>query len=290
MIYTGLVIVGVDASENAARAALWAADDAAERGAGLHIVHAIGSEPEFSVTRHRAAFTHDDRLELLDRTLQQARAAHPDLDVTTELAHGSAAAVLVEASREADLLVTGTRGHGGFAGLPVGSVSLRLAAHARCPAVMVRGHAHRVADHGRIVLGVDHDTPPEAVLFAFNEADRAGVGILAVRAWAVYPSHTPGFVSDTDVLARHAGEDVAAKLKDARGKYPEVPVTIDVRQGHPVLVLTHASRDARLTVVAAHRRHGPFSLGAGSVIQGLLSQARSPVAVVPGGFDGPGAA
>jgi nucleotide-binding universal stress UspA family protein len=70
-------------------------------------------------------------------------------------------------------------------------------------------------------------------------------------------------------------------LKPLREEYPGVPVKISVLRGHPSAVLGDASRGARLTVVGAHRRLGPLSLGVGPIVQALLGLAESPVAVVP---------
>ena len=58
--------------------------------------------------------------------------------MTTEVAEGPAARALIGASRTSDLLVVGTRGHGGFAGMLLGSVSQHLVAHAACTVVVVR--------------------------------------------------------------------------------------------------------------------------------------------------------
>jgi nucleotide-binding universal stress UspA family protein len=62
----------------------------------------------------------------------------PEVEVETVAVHGSAAHSLVEAAANADLLVVGSRGHGGFAGLLLGSVSQQCAHHAPCPVVIVR--------------------------------------------------------------------------------------------------------------------------------------------------------
>ena len=56
----------------------------------------------------------------------------------TSIEEGNPAKVLIERSKEADLLVVGSRGHGGFAGMLLGSVSQHLVAHADCPLVVVR--------------------------------------------------------------------------------------------------------------------------------------------------------
>jgi nucleotide-binding universal stress UspA family protein len=66
------------------------------------------------------------------------RVAHDGVEVTTDVVQGSGAAVLVEASERADLVVVGSRGHGGFTGLLLGSVSTQVVHHAACSVMVVR--------------------------------------------------------------------------------------------------------------------------------------------------------
>jgi nucleotide-binding universal stress UspA family protein len=137
------IVVGVDESDNAAGAARWAADEAAERGYELHLIYGLNfplqaallSPVPFEETRTRAFKIGD---ELLARVREPLATAHPDLTITSEVAEVGAAEALVERSKEAKLVVTGSRGHGGFAGLMLGSVSLKVATHAHCPVVIVR--------------------------------------------------------------------------------------------------------------------------------------------------------
>jgi nucleotide-binding universal stress UspA family protein len=75
--------------------------------------------------------------ELLEAAVAEAMAAEPGLDVIGELAEMRPAAALLGAARDADLLVVGSRGHGGFAGLLLGSVSSQCVHHAPCPVVVV---------------------------------------------------------------------------------------------------------------------------------------------------------
>ena len=137
-----LVVVGFDGSEPAQRALDWAASEAKLRGARLRIVaawetpqlvYAYGyvpaMSPSFDEESEKAA------RELVDKA---ARLGEPGVAVETEAKRGQAAEVLVEASNEADLLVVGSRGHGGFAGLLLGSVSEQCARHAACPVTIVR--------------------------------------------------------------------------------------------------------------------------------------------------------
>jgi nucleotide-binding universal stress UspA family protein len=279
------VVVGVDASQHAVRAADWAADEAAKRGVALHVVHAFDFAPGSALPGPGPGAVDEParaaHVWLLTQTEHRVREAHPGLPVVTELVRQSPAGALVAASREADLLVVGTRGRGGFAGLPLGSVSLRVVAHSHCPVVLLRSPGDEAHGSGDVVLGMEHGESQDAVRFAFEAAARAGTGVRAVHAWAPYPGHAQDYISDTDILARLAAEDMVAVLKDAREQYLDVPVKISVMRGHPAAVLADASRGARLTVVGAHRHHGPLSLGVGPIIQALLAGAESPVAVVP---------
>jgi nucleotide-binding universal stress UspA family protein len=74
---------------------------------------------------------------LLDACVDEARSADPDVDVQGELVEGRPAGALLEAARSADLLVVGSRGRGGFAGLLLGSISAQCVHHAPCPVVVV---------------------------------------------------------------------------------------------------------------------------------------------------------
>ena len=77
--------------------------------------------------------------ERLDRALQEVAPEAEGVEIERRVTEGSAAAVLIEASRDADLLVVGSRGHGGFTGLRLGSVSRQCVSHASCPVVVVPG-------------------------------------------------------------------------------------------------------------------------------------------------------
>ena len=136
-------MVGVDGSNASKEALRWAADEARRTGAGLEVVMAwenpyphmwIPSDPPGT-----------DRLNLTRKAVERIATAelgeHPDLQVQTCGLEGPAAKVLVEAAAGADLLVVGSRGHGGFAGVLLGSVGLHCVSHAPCPVVVVRPKA-----------------------------------------------------------------------------------------------------------------------------------------------------
>lgn len=139
----GPVVVGVDGSPNSALAVAFAAEQAALRGAELVAVRTYTS-PVSSESGDMLPLVRDDEPLRADeeRLLAEATAglaeSHPDLRVTRRVIRGRARSVLIEQSREAQLVVVGARGRGGFTGLLLGSVSQALLHHAACPLAIVR--------------------------------------------------------------------------------------------------------------------------------------------------------
>ena len=137
------IVVGVDGSENAAKAARWAAQEAEERGMELHLAHALDFPTQIAMlsaipledVRAKAYAQGED---LVNAVRKPLAGAHPKLDITSTVSELGAAETLVELSKTADMVVAGSRGHGGFAGLLLGSTGLAVATHAHCPAVIVR--------------------------------------------------------------------------------------------------------------------------------------------------------
>jgi nucleotide-binding universal stress UspA family protein len=137
------IVVGVDGSENAAKAARWAAQVAEERGMELHLAHALNFPAQIALlsaipledVRAKAYAQGED---LVNAARQPLADAHPKLNITSTVSELGAAETLVELSKTADMVVAGSRGHGGFAGLLLGSTGLAVATHAHCPAVIVR--------------------------------------------------------------------------------------------------------------------------------------------------------
>lgn len=275
------IVVGVDASAHATQAAAWAAREATDLGLEVHLVHAMDIPEHAGLLAPegylRAGYASSD--ELLDRVAGQLREQHPDLRVTTETSEIGAAETLVTLSSEADLVATGTRGHGGFTGLLLGSVSLKAAAHAHCPLVVVRGENE--AERNEIVLGVEAGQSQAPVRFAFETAQQVGAHVTVVRAWQTQPAYGGYYYKPLEGEEQEEQEDVADVVKAVRAEFPEVEVAVRVTRDNPVHALVEVSRGARLLVVGAHRRRGPLSVGVGSVVQGLLSHAHAPVAVVP---------
>jgi nucleotide-binding universal stress UspA family protein len=147
----GKVVVGVDASPGSLRALEWALEEARLRRASLCVVHAwmlplIEALPEPWVVGSPSLGPSDDEVrshveaaarDVLSASVDRARSAAPELEIVAELVEGRAPVALLDAAGDADLLVVGSRGRGGFAGLLLGSVSGQCVHHAPCPVVVV---------------------------------------------------------------------------------------------------------------------------------------------------------
>ncbi len=132
------VVVGIDGSAASEEALAWAAEESRVRGAVLEIDH-VWSLPNLGYGGFVAQIDdfEKDAKDLLERVTDQARKNHPDLTIESHLLEGPPAPALIVRGKRADLLVVGSRGHGGFAGLMLGSVSQQLVHHAEFPIVVV---------------------------------------------------------------------------------------------------------------------------------------------------------
>jgi nucleotide-binding universal stress UspA family protein len=137
------VVVGVDASDGARRALEWAVAEASLRDAELSVVHAWLEPAAVAVGSVITAGAVDPALfqEEAERTVSDLLASVDTgslpRGVTTHVVAGAPALALIEAGHDADLVVVGSRGLGGFTGLLLGSVSQQVAHHATCAVVIV---------------------------------------------------------------------------------------------------------------------------------------------------------
>ena len=133
------IVVGVDGSEHAQRAVHWALDEARRRGAAVRFVHgwfaaSVGADP----TGMAYGAMEDAGRSVLDDAMAAAAEEVPEAPVDGVLVAESPVTALLTEAADADLVVVGARGHGGFAGLLLGSVTDQVVRHAPCPVVVVR--------------------------------------------------------------------------------------------------------------------------------------------------------
>jgi nucleotide-binding universal stress UspA family protein len=283
------LVVGVDGSEPSLRAVDWAADEAVLRGMPLRVVYASlweryeGTALAGDLGKPSEQVMAED---IAEGAARRARTRHPELKVSAEVLPEDPEYALAREGEHACALVLGSRGRSGIAELLLGSVSLSVAAHATCPVIVLRGgHDDQAAPgtHRRIVLGIGAE-PHEsaAVRFAYEQAQRRGVPLEAVRAWR-RPAHE---TTDHPLLAgepaRLREEKAAETLEAALADAPEgLELRRHTVEGHARRVLVNASHGADLLVVGARRNPGAFGLQLGRVAHAVLHHSACPVAVVP---------
>jgi nucleotide-binding universal stress UspA family protein len=137
------IVVGIDGSPASKAALRWALEEAELRRLPVTAIYAF-EHPLVSTTSQALHLLETDFAEyraaaqrILDEALNEV-AGNASVQPESVVTEGPPAAVLIEAAAEDDLLVVGSRGHGGFAGLLLGSVSEQCARHARSPVVIVR--------------------------------------------------------------------------------------------------------------------------------------------------------
>lgn len=134
------IVVGIDSSEGARRALEWALEEAALREAEVELVHAFPT-PEIAALPTVMTFPSNDELHAYaEQVVEEALEAvggSGEVPVITTVRSGGAANILCEAAADADLLVVGARGLGGFRGLLLGSVTHQVVTHSPCPVVVV---------------------------------------------------------------------------------------------------------------------------------------------------------
>lgn len=141
----GLIVAGVDGSEASLDALRWASRQAELTGASLRVV--MSWEVPTMAYGGPVVIPYDTDLaeearQALGKAVSEALGDKPGTKVSPLVVQGRPAQELVKAAKGAQLLVVGSRGHGAFAGMLLGSVSEYCAAHAPCPVVIVRKHGH----------------------------------------------------------------------------------------------------------------------------------------------------
>jgi nucleotide-binding universal stress UspA family protein len=213
-----------------------------------------------------------------------AREEAPQIEVSRILGRVDPPKLLLAESETAQLMVLGSRGLGGFTGLMVGSVAIKVAQRATCPVVVVREEAEDTSGKP-IVLGVDGSPAGEAAIaFAYEQASRWGVPLVAVHTWSdVLPASAFLMVPhaiDWPQIQTEELELLCQRLAGWQEKYPDVQVDRIVTQDSPARSLIEQARGAQLVVVGSRGRGALAGLLLGSTSQALLHHAPCPVAVV----------
>ncbi len=135
-----MIVVGVDGSEQSKETLRFALKEARRWHTGLHVVHAFWEWEPIPGTREiELDRSPEEREAWLAALVREVVGEVTDVEIRLSTFDDDAAPALLDAARNAELLIVGSRGQGGFAGLLLGSVSQQCAHHASCPVVIVRG-------------------------------------------------------------------------------------------------------------------------------------------------------
>jgi nucleotide-binding universal stress UspA family protein len=273
----GAIVVGYDKTPVAGYALDWAADHAAKDGRPLVVVHATGSlgtagttwldhaNPDVEPALLKLA---DEAEALLARAIARVGERQPGVQASSLVAMDDAAPELVQLSRSASLVVTGSRGHGISRSIPTGQVGAWLARRTSCPVVVVPDYDLGIARQG-VLAGIRIGEGDEAVLdFAYQYA--------ALHDLPVTVTHANG----------HAGsEEVQRELAEATSgyaeRYPDVWTHRLVLAGRPAKKLIDLAERMDLLVVGQHQPTGLHESPFGHVRSSIVDRAPCPTAVVP---------
>ncbi|MEO5983319.1 MAG: universal stress protein [Pedococcus sp.] len=288
------IVVGIDLSDTSDLALEWAAQEAERRSCDLTVVHtyslptypaARAGVPGGTVVTELDDSVRESAVASTTHAAERIQAAHPGLEVSVQTAAGSPGEALVRASREAGLVVVGSRGLGAFRGLLMGSVSTHVCAQSHCPVVVVHESPSRSLPDARVVVGVDGTrTSAAALAFAFEQAASRDVGLTVVHTWQLDATEGASASMAWSVDWEQAGEQERSVVAEAVAgfgeQYPTVDVRRDVAPGHPVEELERQSENACLLVVGTRGRGVVSGWVKGSVSQAVVRAAHCPVAVV----------
>ncbi|MCC9205552.1 universal stress protein [Arthrobacter sp. zg-Y769] len=298
------IVVGVDGSDQSICALFWAAREARRRQCPLHVVTAY-TVPIFAASSMDAGYTtvddaiiRDGARQVLDEAVE--RIGHYGIEVIPRVETGDAAAVLLELSEDADLMVVGSRGRGGFVGRLLGSVSSALPAHAKCPTVVVPLRtAGRLPDsgvrppanspdpdavHRAVVVGVDGSEQGRAAsLVAAEQAQSMGLPLRILCALPPFTGSLAWVPAPLDIEALHAElhEQLDAGRDWLQSHFPGLEMTVELVDGAPGEILIERTAKVELLVMGTRGRGGFAGMLLGSTSQSVMHHAKGPLMVVP---------
>ncbi len=274
------ILVGVDHSEESFRALDFAVEEATLRKVALEVLWAPSEHL-------RSADGADLQVRAQTQLGEAVTARVPaDLDVTVRAVIDKPESALVDSARSAELLVVGARGHGGFLGLGLGSVSLKVAAGAPCPVAVVHP---KIEEPGtdtepRIVVGTDGSGSARVALrWALAEASTRELPVVVVNGWMepAISMNQPGIIPPMEAIEDAAKELLDTEITFAAQSAPGVTVRAQPVATGGAAALVDSSRGASLVVVGSKGQGNLVGFLLGSVTQQVLTHAGCPAIVLP---------
>jgi nucleotide-binding universal stress UspA family protein len=269
------IVAGYDGSPGSAQAVRWAAREALARGTTLTVCLAWRpGHMELAVEPATWELAGQDGKKILACGLPYAESVLGPGRVHAELVDGSAAQVLCERSRAAEMVVVGSRGHGKLPGLRLGSVSWQVAGYASGRVVIVGGRWRPVNQApGPVVAGVDGSAASQAALrFAVEEAALRDVPLEALCALA----DAPGRPGEMRLIEDDFNHVLACQEKE----HPDVTVVRKVTVGTPRSALLTAAAGSQMLITGCRGRGGFAGMNLGSVAQAVAHYSPCPVGIV----------
>ncbi len=288
-IPSGTIVVGVDGSPSAARALEWAIDQAVHEHRPLTLVHGVGPTGvvwiEQSGPDHRVALdaVREDARKVLDDALAAVHHRAPGLEVHEALRVADGRQALLEESKDAAMVVVGSRGRGPVKSLLLGSVGVAVTRHAACPVVVVRPNNPGLVRQG-VLVGVDGTAPAtETLEFAYRMASLRGLPLTVMHCfWDARPiSPVDEAIGGTTADLEDQRLLLAESVSGMTEKFPDVHVRTELTRGLADEALVRAGAHMDLVVVGAHHGSTMSEIVYGSVAASVVEHASCPVAVVP---------
>lgn len=260
----------------------FAAQEALRVGCGLHLVHAIHVVPAGPETVLLTASDLDVwGRELL--TLAVKRADHlvkGAVPVTHELRRGTPVQVLVEAGREARMVVLEHRHLSRLSRVVNRTVAGGVAAHLRVPVVAVPSGWSRPEGDSFVVAGVDvPERSGEVLAAAVAESRARGVALRIVHSWAL-PVHHEGMIIEADEHRRwteRSRAEVRAALDGLGDESVAIDAEVVVHPGRAIEAILETAEGAELLVIGRHDPLVPIGSHIGPVARAVLREATCPV-------------
>ena len=279
----GAVVVGFNGKNHSRAALAWGAQEAARRDAPLLVLFAANypgmtAEPGPGLL-HREPGALEAAEEVTRRGVSEAVATYAQLRVAGATEVTSPAQALTEASKDAALVVLGSRGYGRVVGALLGSVAFNVAARAECPVVVVKDEAttRPVGARHRVVVGTD-GSPIAAAALRFAAAC-AATSTAPLEVITCTGGHQVSDVDERDLRA--TAVRIAQQAADlARDTYPDLSVAVLTEDCPAERVLVDASSEAGLVVVGTRGRGAFEGMVLGSVSHAVIHGAQCAVAIV----------
>ncbi|MGE2815173.1 universal stress protein [Mycobacterium heidelbergense] len=282
------ILVCVDGSAASHAATAWATREAILRQLPITVMHAIPPVvvgwPVGQMYADMTEWQQENGQHVIDearKTVSASVGGSTPPKMHTKIVYSSVLPALIDASKEAWMIVVGSQGMGALGRLLLGSVTAGLIHHACCPVAVIHTDDGAAPDsNAPVLLGVDGSPASEpATELAFDEASRRGVDLVALHAWSdvgVFPMLGMDW-RDSETKGQ---EVLAERLAGWQERYPDVRVNRLLFCDKPSRWLLQESENAQLVVVGSHGRGGFRGMLLGSVSSAVAQSARVPVIVV----------